>query len=130
MPEEINNPKSKFLITLIISCILCISAMFYIFYYKQDFQFIVETSCDPTSQTCFYRDCSLLETECPPNNYSYYKSYNINAADFKYCSNEDCKNVCESGSIQCEENQCTEDDINTGVCTVPVIETSPIETEI
>lgn len=127
MPEEIENTKSRFLLILLTSCFICISAMFYFFYYKQDFNFIVETSCNPETQTCHYRDCSLTDTECPPNNYSYYKVYNIKASNFKYCINEDCKSACEDGLIQCQEELCTDTDINAGLCTVPKpVEITPV----
>ncbi len=119
MPEDIINSKSKFLSVLLICCVVCITSMIYFFYFKQDFNFIVETSCDPTTQTCRYRDCTLPDAECPPNNYSYYKVYDIKASDFKYCSNEDCQSACEGGVIQCQEQECTNDDIDAGICTVP-----------
>ncbi len=109
-----------FLGILMIGSIVTMIVSFYSFYFQKNFDYIVETSCDQTTQTCFYRDCSI-EDNCPPNELSYYKTYTIQAKDFNKCENEDCTAVCTQGIIQCEEISCTEDDLQSGVCIAPEI---------
>ena len=48
--------------------------------------------CDPTSQTCFSRDCS--EGDCPPNNLENYRQFTIRARDFSRCSDNSCLKEC------------------------------------
>lgn len=69
MPEE-TKTHNVFLYILLASCAVVIATSFYFFYFKKDYDFIVETSCDNTKEDCFYRDCSI-DGECPPNNLSY-----------------------------------------------------------
>lgn len=107
MPEEPSN-HNFFLYGLIGGCVAVIATSFYFFYYKKDYDFIVEVPCDSTKETCFVRDCSEADV-CPPNNLSSFKRYSLKAADFKMCTNEDCTQVCETGAIKCELQACVED---------------------
>ena len=123
---EINKEKDSkfwgnynlFLLFLIGTCVISIISSIYFFYYKKNFDFIVETKCDPQIETCFYRDCTNPD-DCPPNNLSYFNVYNINARDFTFCENEDCTAFCDANTIKCNKNECTEQDINEGVCVPP-----------
>lgn len=108
MPEGEEKKFNWFLWLISISCLTIISISFYFFYYKKDYDFLVEVACDPTQETCFQRDCSDPDN-CPPNGLSDFKRYSLNAADFRMCDNEDCKNVCENGIIKCEQVECSAD---------------------
>ncbi|MBP9715627.1 MAG: hypothetical protein KBD48_00335 [Candidatus Pacebacteria bacterium] len=125
MPEEEPKSHNVFLYILLISCAVVIATSFYFFYFKKDYNFIVETACDNTKETCFYRDCSI-DGECPPNNLSYYNQYTIKARDFSACVNEDCTSAIQSGAVQGEKTECTEEDITNEVCVAP----EPAEEEI
>lgn len=118
MSEESNNKHHHnfFLVILFIGSIITIIDSFVFFYYGKKFNFIVETSCDKSKETCFYRDCSI-EGYCPPNNLSYYKTFIIEADDFNKCQNEDCTDFCQREMIKCEQVSCTEDDLQNGTCT-------------
>jgi len=105
--EEKNNNWFLWLISL--CCLLVIGVSFYFFYFKKDYDFIVETSCDSTKEECFSRDCTNPDN-CPPNQLSTFKRYTLKASDFQYCENEDCKIACESGSIKCERISCVIDE--------------------
>lgn len=110
MPEE-RQPKKLFTPFTIINIILFIAVIansFYFFYIKKNFNFIIETPCDSSMEQCFERDCTNPD-DCPPNGLSEFKKYTLRANDFKYCVNEDCKTVCESGQIKCESVACVED---------------------
>jgi hypothetical protein len=107
MFEKTNKKNDWFLWLIGISCLVAIFCAFYFFYYKKDYNFIVEVACDPLKETCFQRDCSNPD-DCPPNGLSNFKRYSLNAGDFKMCANEDCANVCETGIIKCEPVKCVE----------------------
>lgn len=116
MLEE--DKKSNWFLWLIgISCLVAILSAFYFFYYKKDYNFIVEVACDPSKETCFQRDCSNPD-DCPPNQLSDFKRYSLNAGDFNKCENEDCTNACETGSIKCEPIECAEDEEMGESCSV------------
>lgn len=97
-----------FLEIMVLCSFLAVAASFYFFFFKKDFDFIVETSCDPAHETCFQRDCSDPDN-CPPNGLSNFKRYSLSASDFHMCENEDCTNACQTGAISCEQIPCTED---------------------
>jgi hypothetical protein len=120
MSEEKKEEKHNiFLYILFATVLISISISFYSFYYKKNFDFFIETSCNPETETCFFRDCEGNSGACPPNNLSYYNQYTIKAGDFKYCLNEDCKEACISGSINCSKIECTDSDISDEVCLLP-----------
>lgn len=111
--EEGNNEKNflkenYFLILIFISIIVVVILSFYNFYIKKNFDFIVETSCNPDIEECTYRDCTNRD-DCPPNQLSTFKRYVLKANDFLKCPNEDCKELCEKGEIKCELLSCEED---------------------
>ena len=109
MPEGEDKKSNWFLWLIGISCLIAVIISFYFFYFKKDYDFIVEVACDPSRETCFQRDCSNPD-DCPPNGLSDFKRYSLNAKDFKTCENEDCTKVCETGLIKCESVECTEDE--------------------
>lgn len=103
--EMSENKNDDFFIYMLLAGVLVVVInSFYIYFYKQNYPFIVETKCDPQSETCLHRDCEADPQSCPPNQLSDYKEYTINARDFKSCENEDCTLACKSGIINCIEN--------------------------
>lgn len=118
MTEKDEGEKNHniFFNILLAGVLITIITSFYSFYYKKNYDFFVETKCNPEMEACFYRDCEGDPELCPPNNLSYYNQYTIKAKDFRLCPNEDCTSTCESGVIACEKTECTEDDMNNGLC--------------
>lgn len=82
----------------IISVALVIWVGIYKYYITENYTFIVETSCNPETEECDHRDCSI-EDECPPNNWEYFKTYQMPASEFKNCKNEDCADFCRNSSL-------------------------------
>ena len=108
IPEDKEGEKNNWFLWIIsISCLALMLYSFYTFYYKKNYNFVVEVTCDTTKETCFQRDCSNPDN-CPPNKLSDFKRYIIKASDFNMCKNEDCATVCESGIIKCEPIKCVE----------------------
>jgi hypothetical protein len=118
MPEAEKVEHNYFLYILLGGCLISIISSFYFFYFKKNYDFIVETSCNPETETCFYRDC-INPDDCPPNNLSYYNEYTIKAGDFQNCVNEDCTEACKASAIDCIKTKCTETDISDGTCIEP-----------
>lgn len=119
MPTKDDKKGSNiFLYILLAGVLIVIIVSFYFFYFKKDYDFIVETQCNPEVETCFYRDCSVADS-CPPNNLSYYNTYTLKASDFKACVNEDCTETCTTGAISCVKTECTEKDLTDGTCVEP-----------
>lgn len=121
MLEEPKSEHNFFLYALLLGCLVAIGSSFYFFYYQKDYNFIVETTCDNTKETCFVRDCTNPD-DCPPNQLSSFKRYSLNAGDFKMCENEDCTVACETGVIKCAQIECAEDLAAGESCTLPTIE--------
>ncbi len=119
MLENEKKEHNIFLYTLIVSILVVVVASFYSFYFKKNFDFIVETACNPETETCFFRDCEEDPEICPPNNLSYYNEYTISARDFDVCLNEDCIQACNTGVINCIKTDCTESDISEEICILP-----------
>ncbi len=108
--EKENKNTPELVITLFLLCLITILFCFNKFYIKKDYNFVVEASCNPESETCYFRDCDAGDAECPPNNLSYYKMYNLNAKDFESCEGEDCTSLCSSSVDLCEEIPCSSTD--------------------
>lgn len=119
MPEGDKKENNVFLYLLLGGCLITIVTSFYFFYFKKDYQFIVETSCNPEKETCFQRDCSNPD-DCPPDRLSNFKRFTLNAGDFKFCEKEDCTQVCEKGVISCTQIECAEDELARESCTILV----------
>lgn len=90
---------------------IAIASNFYHFFYTKNYDYLVEASCDPTVENCFFRDCEESPDDCPPNGLSYYKEYYVKAYDFKKCTDNSCAEQCMSGEIQCKPIEC---DSNSG----------------
>lgn len=129
MLEEPKPGHNFFLYALLLGCLVAIGSSFYFFYYQKDYDFIVETSCDNTKETCFVRDCTNPD-DCPPNQLASFKRYSLKAADYSKCHKEDCSIVCSEGVIECEPIECKEDLEAGESCTVPVVEESLSEETI
>lgn len=99
--------ENSFFLLIFLALFLVIASSFYNFYYKKNFDFIIETACDGENEECIYRDCTNPE-DCPANQLSIFKRYILNAGDFANCPNEDCKALCEDGGIECELLPCEE----------------------
>lgn len=137
MEEEKGQKTNWFLILIGLSCLAVIAVTFYSFYFQKNYDFFVETACDPTIEECFERDCTN-PADCPPNGYSHFKRYTLNASDFSQCENEDCKNACETGAIECEQSACEENEEWGETCVSPetlaeieesLLEETPTENE-
>lgn len=76
--------------------------------FAKDYSFYIEAPCDPSTMSCFVRDC---DDYCPPNGLDTYRAYMIPASIFPACTNNSCENVCldETTTHQCEEIQCDEE---------------------
>ncbi len=94
---------------IVLSAIIALAATGWLFLVKKDYYFTVEESCDPQTETCFHRDCSIAD-ECPPNNLSDYKVFKVHARDFPKCLYNSCKVKCTDGSIQCIQVKCGSSD--------------------
>lgn len=111
MLEQKEKPRKFFTVFSIINVLLFLITIlsgFYFFYIKKNFDFIIESPCDPNLEQCFIRDC-LDYNDCPDNMLENFKRYSLSAHDFKYCEGEDCTNVCENKEIDCEKLECFTD---------------------
>ncbi len=100
-----------FLWLVALSVVVVILSTAYKFTLQKNYDFVVEASCDPTSEVCFYRDCN--EEECPPNGLEYYKTMLVSAADFSKCSDNSCTIQCTENKISCQEVVCGESENDT-----------------
>lgn len=110
--------KNWFLWIVVILCLAVIAVSFYQFFFKKNYEFIVEIACDPKVEECFTRDCSEPDL-CPLNNLTEFKRYSLNANDFKSCENEDCAKACTEGQIECVQLECVEDPESGEYCISP-----------
>jgi hypothetical protein len=117
-PKRLFSPFSVFAITIFLATI---ASNFYFFYFKKNYDFIVESPCDPSKEQCFERDCSN-PNDCPANGFFTFKRYSLKASDFKFCENENCIKVCEDKQIECEQIECVPDPEFGESCTLPVLE--------
>jgi hypothetical protein len=103
--SHINKYIGIIFIVLFLSAIL---SSWYKYEYTKNYDYLVETECNPDIEVCFSRDCEEDPDSCPPNMLSNYKQYYIKAYDFPNCADESCGEACTSGVIQCEEILCGE----------------------
>jgi hypothetical protein len=92
-----------FLMTLAV-----IGSNFYKYYYSKNFDYLIESPCDPASEICFERDCTNPD-DCPPNGLAVYKQYYVKAYDFPKCSDNSCLRECTEGIIACHDIPCDQD---------------------
>lgn len=105
--SEQNNSFKNWMYFWIFISAFVIFYVIYNFYFQNDFKILVEESCDPTLDKCFYRDCE--EEECPPNNLEYYSQYYTRASDFASCQNSPECNLsilCTNNQEICEKTEC------------------------
>ncbi len=101
---EIQKNNSRVLKFFVISTILVIAMSFLRFFIIKNYDIFIEAVCDPTTSTCFVRDCET--GECPPNNFEIYHEYIIKGFDFARCNPTDtCAKFC-SNPKNCEEIKC------------------------
>jgi hypothetical protein len=123
--QELIKPKKFFTLFTVINIIVFLSVIvscFYFFYFKKNYNFIIEAPCDSTQEECFIRDCTNSD-DCPLNGLAEFKRFSLKASDFKYCPEENCAEVCENGEIKCEQLECVEDEIMGESCLSPETET-------
>lgn len=104
--QETEKRISWLLWLMALSVLVVVAAAFYFYYFKKDYDFIVETSCDPTMEVCFQIECE--GEDCPDGVYSFNR-YKLEANDFAQCENEDCEAACAEHVISCEEVSCEPD---------------------
>lgn len=85
-----------------------IGVSFYTYYYTKEYTYLVEASCDPLIEPCFFRDCQSEPDSCPPNGLSLYKQFYVKGYEFQKCVDNSCKAECEQGTIFCENIPCGE----------------------
>ena len=96
----------KFLVDFfVLSFFFAIGVSFYRYYHQKDYDYLVESSCDPIAEHCFSRDCEN-SADCPPNQLSAYKEYYVKAYDFPRCEDNSCAIACGMNSIKCEAVLC------------------------
>lgn len=91
-----------FTFLLLLTLIIVGACSFTRFIFAKSYIYHVEMPCDATTEKCYTRNC---KDYCPPNGFSEYKIYEINASDFKYCLNNTCSNICATTS-KCTEIEC------------------------
>lgn len=108
------NYVTRTIFILVVALVLAaVVNNFYIFYIQKNYEFIVESPCNLTAESCFIRSCG--DEECPPNELSHYRMFAIKARDFGKCRDNSCFSECSSGLIECKEIMCSEDDACTSV---------------
>lgn len=106
MASQYKNSWNVLLILLfVLSFLSVIGASFYRYYYKKDYKYLLEASCDPATESCFVRDCENPD-DCPPNQLTIYKQFKIRASDFAGCTDNSCIEQCATGTIACEVVYC------------------------
>ncbi len=92
-------------ILFLITFLFAVGASFYKYYYTKNYDYLVEASCDPSTEKCFHRDCSNAD-DCPPNGLSYFKEFYVKAYDFPKCTDDSCKTECTEREISCVPISC------------------------
>jgi hypothetical protein len=101
------NISDKTLLTIIsVFTLVAICSTAYIFLVQKEYDFVIESPCDPSTDTCFYRDCTV--EECPPNGLEYYRIFSLSARDFATCADSSCLPECSTGAVACVETLCGE----------------------
>lgn len=112
--SDIQASRTGIFMFLLLSVVLMlpIASGFYKYFYVKDYIYLIESKCDPSNETCFIRDCSIID-ECPPNQYSEYKMFNVTASDFEKCNENSCEKECKNNLIECISIPCgaSEEDI-------------------
>lgn len=108
-----NTLVNKFFSILIsLTLLSAFISTYYNYMIKMEHNYLVEEKCNPDTEKCFYRDCDGDPDSCPPNNFSYYKIFNIKAHNFSRCEDGSCKNVCSLDESVCQYISCEENEGN------------------
>lgn len=99
----------NFILTILGVCLFLVAASFsYVNYYEdKDFVMNLESSCNPETESCFYRSCE--EEECPPNGLELYKYLDVKASFFETCSENSCTQECINSPENCDFTYCDPD---------------------
>ena len=92
---------------LFVSVIFVVGQTLYLQTFSKDYLFFVEASCDPAVNECYVRSCDSID-DCPPNGLTTFRSFQLPASQFKYCSDNSCLNICPSDDYSCEELFCSD----------------------
>lgn len=108
----------NFILTILGVCLFLVAASFsYVNYFEnKDFPMSLESSCNPETENCFYRNCS--EEECPPNGLEIYKYLEVPAWFFEKCSENSCSKECIDNPSHCVYTQC-DPDSEEDTCWIP-----------
>lgn len=90
---------------LIISVLIVLGQSMYKNYIAKDYLFFIEAKCDSATNECYMRICD--NGDCPPNNLTSYRVFQLPASQFKNCSDNSCLYICPSAVHSCEEIRCT-----------------------
>jgi|GEM_PF-2048911 len=97
---------------LLISVLIIFGQSMYKNYVAKDYLFFVEAKCDSVVNECYVRSCDV-DGDCPPDNLTSYRVFQLPASQFKNCSDNSCLNICPSTASSCEEIPCsTQSDIS------------------
>jgi len=97
---------------LIVSVLIVLGQSMYVNYLKKGYLFFIEAPCNPSTNECYVRSCDV-DGDCPPDNLTEYRVFQLPASQFNNCSDNSCLNICPSTSSSCEEIYCsTQSDIS------------------
>lgn len=95
---------------IVIICLLAaLGVTAFKFLYRENYNFVVEAPCDSATQLCYFRDCTISDSTCPPNGLAVYTRTKIKAEDFKECTDNSCQKECTNGTITCTPITCKSD---------------------
>jgi hypothetical protein len=100
-------PRSDLVVITIIGAlvVIALAATAWFFLIQKNYNFVIETSCDPTTEKCFHRDC-LADNSCPVDGLEDYGVYRISAKDFATCAGDSCELECKTGAASCVKEEC------------------------
>ena len=110
MPTKQSTPW--ILWVLVASVVIILGQSMYENYIAKNYLFFVEATCDSATNECYVRSCDNAD-DCPPNDLTTYRVFQLPASQFKNCSDNSCLNICPSETYSCEEILCsTQEDIS------------------
>ena len=111
---------------LLVSVLIILGQSMYKNYVAKDYLFFIEAKCDSLVNECYVRSCDT-SGDCPPDNLTVYRVFQLPASQFKNCSDNSCLNICPSTAHSCEEIKCsTQSDIS---CEGPTATTEATTTQ-
>ncbi|MCX6786613.1 MAG: hypothetical protein NTU85_02245 [Candidatus Kaiserbacteria bacterium] len=112
MDVETKQPIPWILWILLASVLIILGQSMYKNYIAKNYPFFIEASCDTATNECYVRSCDV-DGDCPPDNLTVYRVFQLPAFEFKNCSDNSCLNICPSEAHSCEEIMCsTQSDIS------------------